>query len=165
MKCFLTNKSEKSMIFMDSMVPNCLQDLLQSLILRMLTISLKVSSAHMDLIMLQMAASLTLTLKPTEEEAEGEQLTINIQRLLQMVLLHTRHTLINLHRANTLPILLTHPNHQTISRNMQIPVVITLHLLILARQLKIMNSYHQKDKLLKRYIMLPENSRIFFNLI
>ena len=149
---------------MDSMVPNCLQDLLQSLILLMLTISLKVSSAHMDLIMLQMAASLTLTLKPTEE-TEGEQLTINIQRLLQMVLLHTRHTLINLHRVNTLLTLLTHLNHQTISRNMQIPVVITLHLLILARQLKIMNSYHQKDKLLKRYIMLPENSRIFFNLI
>ena len=150
---------------MDSMAPKSLQDLLQSLILRMLTISLKVSSAHMDLIMLQMAASLTLTLKPTEEEAEGEQLTINIQRLHQMVLLHTRHTLINLHRINTLPTLLTHLNHQTTSLNMQIPVVITLHLLILARQLKIMNSYHQKDKLLKRYIMLPENSRIFFNLI
>lgn len=149
------------MIFMDSMAPKSLQDLLQSLILRMLTISLKVSSAHMDLIMLQMAASLTLTLKPTEEEAEGEQLTINIQRLHRMVLLHTRHTLINLHRANTLPTLLTHPNHQTISLNMQIPVVITLHLLILARQLKIMNSYHRKDKLLKKYIMLPENSRIF----
>ena len=146
---------------MDSMAPKSLQDLLQSLILLMLTISLKVSSAHMDLIMLQMAASLTLTLKHTEEEAEGEQLTINILRLLQMVLLHTRHTLINLHRINTLLTLLTHLNHQTISRNMQIPVVITLHLLIPAQQLKKMNSYHQKDRLLKKSIMLPENSRIF----